>query len=81
MPWLASLLASLLGTAVSRVLVGAGLSLATFAALTPVVLSALNVARSAFGGLTASALQIVQISGLGVAISAIGSAILRGRHR
>lgn len=76
MPWVAALLSSLLGTALSRVLVGAGLSLATFAALTPLVLSALNAFKNAMQGVTGAVLQIILISGLGVALSAIASALI-----
>lgn len=76
MPWLGALLASLLGTAVSRLLVGAGLGVATFASVTPLVLSALNSAASAMAGVGGAALQIALMSGLGEALSAIGSAML-----
>jgi hypothetical protein len=76
MPWLGALLASLLGTAISRMLVGAGLALVTFAAITPLVLSALNAGAQAFNNIGGAVLQMMLISGLGVALSAIGSAML-----
>jgi hypothetical protein len=76
MPWLGALLASLLGTAVSRLLVGAGLGVATFASITPIVLSALNKAASATAGIGGAALQLILMSGLGVGLSAIGAGIM-----
>jgi len=76
MPWLGALLANLLGTAVARVLTGAGLALVTFASLTPLVLSALNAAANRFNGIAASVLQIMLMCGIGTAISLIGSAIV-----
>ncbi|QQQ03667.1 DUF2523 family protein [Lysobacter enzymogenes] len=76
MPWLGALLASLLGTAASRVLTGVGVGLVTYAALTPVISSALTIARNATAGITASVLQICLIAGLGDCISALGSALL-----
>lgn len=76
MPWLGALLANLLGSAVARMLTGAGLGLVTFAALTPLVLSAMNGAAQKFSGIASSVLQIMLMSGFGVAISAVGSAIV-----
>lgn len=76
MPWLGALLASLLGTSVSRMLVGAGLALASLAAVTPLVLSAMNAAAQGFGDITGAVLQIMLLSGIGEGISIIGSAIL-----
>lgn len=76
MPWLGALLASLLGTAGARILTGLGLGLTTFAVLTPAILLALNTARAMTAGITSSVLQLVLISGLGEAVSAIGAAML-----
>lgn len=76
MPWLGMLLTTLLGTAGARVLTGLGLGLVTYAALTPAILMALNAARSAFGGITGSVLQLVLMSGIGEAVSTIGAAML-----
>lgn len=76
MHWLGALLASLLGTAGARILTGLGLGLVTYAALTPLVLSALNVMRSMTGGMTASVLQVALLSGIGEALSMIGAAIM-----
>lgn len=76
MPWLAALLASMLGSGVARLLTGAGLALTTFAALTPLVLSALNAGANAFQGIGGATLDIMLLSGLGIGLSAIGSAML-----
>jgi hypothetical protein len=76
MPWLGVLLSSLVGSAISRMLVGAGLAVATFAVLSPMVLSALNAAASSFSGIASATLQIMLISGLGSALTAIGSAMV-----
>jgi len=57
-------------------LTGAGLGLVTFAALTPLVLSALNAAAQKFNGIPSSILQIMLMSGFGVALSAVGSGIV-----
>ena len=76
MPWLVTLLTSLVGSFLGRVLSGAGLGLVTFAALTPVVLSALNKGAQKFNGITGTVLNIMLLSGLGVGLSIIGSAIV-----
>ena len=76
MPWLVTLLTSLLGSAAARVLTGAGLGLVTFAGLTPVVLSALNLLRDKVGGMTGEIAQLCLLSGIGVGLSMIGSAIM-----
>lgn len=74
--WLQTLLASLLGSAGSRVLTGAGLGLASFAAFSSIISVALNSAAAAFGGLPSAIAALIYISGMGTAMSAIGSAIL-----
>lgn len=76
MPWLAGLLTSLLGSAVARMLTGAGIGLATFATLTPLVLSMLNFAADKFSGITSAVLNIMLLSGIGVGLSIIGSSII-----
>lgn len=76
MPWLGTLLAGLLGTAGARILTGLGLGLATYAVMTPLVLSALNAARSLTSGITSSILQLMLLSGIGEAITMIGAAIM-----
>lgn len=76
MPWLGSLLASLLGTSVARMLTGAGLAIVTFAGMTPLVLSALNHAADLLEGVGGSVLQIMLMCGAGEALSMLGSAIM-----
>lgn len=76
MPWLGALLAGLLGSAGARILTGLGLGLVTYAALTPVILSALNAAKAATAGITSTVLQLALMSGIGEAISTIGAAML-----
>jgi len=76
MPWLGALLVQLLGTAAARVLTGAGLALVTFASLTPLVLSALNAAAQATNGIPSTILQLILLSGIGEALTAMGSAVL-----
>lgn len=76
MPWVAALLTNLLGTAAARVLTGAGLGLATFAALTPLVLAALNAAATRFNGIASNVANVMLLSGFGLAVTMIGSAML-----
>lgn len=71
-----ALLKNLLGESFARVLSGAGLSLVSYAALTPLILAALNAAASAIAGVGGDILQLVALSGLSEALSAIGSAIM-----
>lgn len=76
MPWIAAMLTSLVGTAIARMLTGAGLALVTFAALTPLILSLLNAAAQNFSGIAQATAQIMLLSGMGEALSLIGSAML-----
>ncbi|MBO9876523.1 DUF2523 family protein [Xanthomonas sp. D-99] len=76
MPWVARLLVQLFGSAVARVATGAGVGLFTMAALTPVILSALNQAATSFSGITSAVANIMLLSGMGVGMSIVGSAIL-----
>ncbi|MCC5067069.1 DUF2523 domain-containing protein [Xanthomonas campestris] len=76
MPWLSTLLTQLVGSAIARMATGAGIGLVTLAALTPIVLSALNEAASKFGGITSAVANIMLLSGMGFGMSLIGSAIL-----
>lgn len=74
--WLYLILANMLGTSLARVLSGAALSLVSFAGLAPLVLSMLNGAANAVGGVPANVLNLALLSGIGVALSAIGSAVM-----
>lgn len=76
MPWLAGLLVSLLGSAAARVLTGVGVGLVTYAALSPLINSALTIARNMAAGITSSVLQVCLLAGLGDCMSMLGSALL-----
>jgi len=76
MPWLASFLVSLVGNSLARVLTGAGLGLATGAALLPLVRIALNKIPQYFGGISADLANVMLMSGAGEGITIIGSAIV-----
>ncbi|MBN8261019.1 MAG: DUF2523 domain-containing protein [Xanthomonadales bacterium] len=70
------LLVSLLGDAAGRVLSGAGLALTTGAVMVPVVSAGLDAVASASGGLGSDLAAVAAMGGVGVALGAIGSAIL-----
>lgn len=74
--WLAGLLKNLFGDSVARVLGGAGLSLATAAALIPLLTTAMNAAAGAIGGIPADVLNVALLAGFGEALSIVGSAML-----
>ncbi|WP_314103922.1 DUF2523 domain-containing protein [uncultured Stenotrophomonas sp.] len=76
MPWLAGFLVSLLGNSLARVLTGAGLGLATGAALLPLVRIALNKIPQLWGGIAADMSNILLMSGIGEALTMIGSAFV-----
>jgi hypothetical protein len=73
---LRQLLENLFGDGIARMLEGVGLSLVTTAVLLPLIVGALNLAASAFSGMGADILAIVALSGIGEALSIVGSAIL-----
>lgn len=74
--WVSSFAAAFLGSAGSRVMTGAGLALATFTLLTPLVLAALNLAASHMSAVPAGMAALIIRSGLGITLSAIGSAMM-----
>lgn len=76
MHWLASFLVSLLGNSIARMLTGAGLGLATGAALLPLVKTALNLIVQKFNGMSADLANVMLMCGAGEAITLIGSAIV-----
>ncbi|WP_100097413.1 DUF2523 family protein [Xanthomonas campestris] len=55
---------------------GAGLSVISYAAVTPVVLGALNLVASRMSGLAADAASLALMSGVGHGMTIIGSAIM-----
>jgi len=72
---LTSILVWVLSSALARLVAGAGLAFATYAFLADYVLSFLNLFSSGVGGL-GSVGALMQIAGIGEAISIIGAAIL-----
>lgn len=76
MPWLAAFLTSLLGNGIARLLTGAGLGLATGAALLPLVKAALNLIVQKFSGIGADLANVMLMCGAGEAITIIGSGIV-----
>lgn len=71
-----SLLQSLFGDAIARMLSGAGMSVVSFAAILPVVTAALNLCASSIGGLPSDVASLMLLSGAGECVSIIGSATL-----
>jgi len=71
-----SLLQKTLGNSAARVLTGAGLSVASYGAITVAITAALSALTSSFSGLSSGMLNIILLSGAGEAISIIGAAML-----
>jgi len=71
-----SLLQKTLGNSVARVLTGAGLSVASYGAITVAITAALSALTSSFSALPSAMLNIILLSGCGQAISIIGAAML-----
>jgi hypothetical protein len=70
------LLVSLLGNSIARMLTGAGLAVVSYAAIAPLILSALNQAASGINGIGGDMLQVCNLWGFGQAVSIIGSAMM-----
>lgn len=77
MPYLFAVLMTVmkwtLGSFIARILTGAGMAVATYAVLTPLILSALELAAQS---LQSDILVLARIAGVGDALSIIGSAML-----
>lgn len=71
-----SILTWILGSAIGRMLVGAGLTLLTAGGIYALVHSALDSLSSYFSGMPGAILQFVILSGVPAGLSLIGSAIL-----
>jgi len=71
-----SLLQKTLGNSAARVLTGAGLSVASYGAITVAISTALAALTSSFSALPSAMLNIILLSGVGQAISIIGAAML-----
>lgn len=65
-----------LGRSGATVLIGSGLSLASFAAITAATTSMLTAAVGYFGDLPQAVLQLVLLAGTGQALSMLGAALL-----
>ena len=70
------ILEKVLGNGAARVLTGAGLSVAGYAAITVAITAALAALTSSFSALPSAMLNIILLSGAGQAISIIGAAML-----
>lgn len=75
MQYLGFLLANLFGGAVGSMLLGGGLALTTYAVSKPLIMSALDEAAQAMGGMPGDILQVALIAGLGEVLTIIGSGI------
>lgn len=73
---LAALLAGLFGNSLARILTGAGLSLASYAALSTAISVMLNTLVASFSNLSTDLANMVLLMGVGQAISIIGAAML-----
>lgn len=69
-------LQGLVGGALANILIGAGLGVVSFSAISAAIYSALALMQSYVGGITTDALQVVLMLGFGEALSIIGSALL-----
>lgn len=74
--WLKTLLKNLVGDSIANALIGGGLALVSWGALSVVLTTALDAAADAFGGLPGDVLSILLIGGLGQILSILGSAML-----
>lgn len=66
----------LLGSAVSRLLVGAGLGIVSFAVLDSIITGFLNQAASSLSGLPQLTLSLLGLAGVSTGISIVGGALL-----
>lgn len=73
---LGSFLTKLVGKSGATILTGAGLSIASYAAITTAATTALTVAVNSFSGLGSDLANIVLLCGVGQSISILGAAIL-----
>lgn len=70
------ILEKVLGNSAARVLTGAGLSVASYGAITVAITASLGALTSSFSALPSAMLNIILLSGAGQAISIIGAAML-----
>lgn len=69
-------LKGLFGGVIANSLVGAGVGLISYGAITLAITTALGVVQSYVGGLTADVFGVVMLLGFGEALSMIGTALL-----
>jgi hypothetical protein len=74
--WLKALLRNLVGDSIATALLGGGLALVSYGALSVLLTGALDSAADAFGGLPGDMLNILLLGGLGQILSILGSAML-----
>lgn len=72
---LGELLEGLFGVMLAKILVGAGLGVVTYGALSTATSLALNALVAQFSGLPANVLNMLLLSGVGQGLSIIGSAM------
>lgn len=75
-PFFGTFLVALAVPAVRSVLAHMGLGVLSFAALTGLVTTALNSAKTSWGGLTGDTLNLIQLSGASTALSIIAGAVI-----
>lgn len=73
---LGELLEGLFGVMLAKILVGAGLGVVSYAALSTAVSAALGALASQFSGLPADVLNMLLLSGVGQGLSIIGTAMV-----
>lgn len=73
---LRKLLEDMLGSAAARLFDGAGVALLSLAAILPIVQGGLSLAVNAFGGISGDVAGLLYMSGIGVALTNIGSALM-----
>lgn len=73
---LGNILAGLAGSLLGRVLVGAGLGIATFAVIGTMTNSLMEILAQNLSGVSADLAQLLRISGVAAGLSMVGSAFL-----
>jgi len=73
---LGSFLAGIAATVTKRAMVGIGMGVVSFAALSTALQAALSSAKAAWGGLTGDVLAMVQIAGASTALSILAGGLV-----
>lgn len=74
--WLKELLRNLVGDSIATALMGGGLALVSYAALSTMLVGALDAAAAGFGGLPGDMLSVLLLGGAGEILSILGTAML-----